>query len=273
MISIKSCGYFIIVSATGDLLIGRESRLSATSTCGLEGEEGFCIVSNTNGQGPCKQCDTRRKWSPSDPTTHNAHNIENIIAFKSEVKKISFRRRELMLFQRISRRLTRGVGGSQKTAKMKCRFKSTSRPNSCSPTLSWLSKHSDPPPCPFTAPQIMALVGNLTGQVQNHIILKSRKRFSCWESINFELQNRHFAEDCASSFPDVEATPNQETIDQVVCDDSYGKKVPTTNGELVLKVIFLVYDYKVMSQWRVRQIKRVFSWFVNFLSASQALIK
>ena len=49
---------------------------------------------------------------------------------------------------------------------------------------------------------------------------------------------RHFAEDCASSFPDVEATPNQDTIDQVVCDDSYGKKVPTTNGELVLKVQF-----------------------------------
>lgn len=154
--------------ATGDLLIGRESRLSATSTCGLEGEEGFCIVSNTNGQGPCKKCDTRRKWSPSDPTTHNAHNVENIIAFKTEVWFAQDIENSNKI-QRISLQPTKGVGGSPRTARTKFQFKLTSKPNSCSPTLSWLSKHSDPPLCPCTAPQIMARVGNLTGQVQNDL--------------------------------------------------------------------------------------------------------
>ena len=236
-LSIKLCGYFIIVSATGDLLIGRESRLSATSTCGLEGEEGFCIVSNTNGQGPCKQCDTRRKWSPSDPTTHNAHNIENIIAFKSEVKKNYFQGKKSWIFLKdispaYERRWWQSENGKDEVSiqvdfeaeflftHLIMTFK-TFRPASMSV---YRSSDNGASWKPYRS--------------SSKSFLKSRKRFSNWESIDFELENRHFAEDCASSFPDVEATPNQDTIDQVVCDDSYGKKVPTTNGELVLKVIF-----------------------------------
>lgn len=47
---------------------------------------------------------------------------------------------------------------------------------------------------------------------------------------------RYFAEDC-SQFPDVELGPIPTRIDEVICDDSYNKKVPSTKGEIVLKVL------------------------------------
>ena len=47
---------------------------------------------------------------------------------------------------------------------------------------------------------------------------------------------RYFAEDC-SQFPDIELGPIPSTIDEVICDDSYNKKVPSTKGEIVLKVL------------------------------------
>ena len=47
---------------------------------------------------------------------------------------------------------------------------------------------------------------------------------------------RYFAEDC-SQFPNIELGPIPSTIDEVICDDSYNKKVPSTKGEIVLKVL------------------------------------
>ena len=47
---------------------------------------------------------------------------------------------------------------------------------------------------------------------------------------------RYFAEDC-TQFPNVELGPIPSSIDEVICDDSYNKKVPSTKGEIVLKVL------------------------------------
>ncbi|XP_038141553.1 laminin subunit beta-1-like isoform X2 [Cyprinodon tularosa] len=63
--------------ATGNLLIGRAANLTASSTCGLEVPEQFCIVSHLQDVDKCFECDSRR---PYDPERHrNSHRIENVI--------------------------------------------------------------------------------------------------------------------------------------------------------------------------------------------------
>ncbi|XP_012282234.1 laminin subunit beta-1 isoform X2 [Orussus abietinus] len=58
--------------ATGNLLIGRKDRLSASSTCGLRGPERFCIVSHLKERKKCFFCDAS--------LPKKQHNVENIIS-------------------------------------------------------------------------------------------------------------------------------------------------------------------------------------------------
>ncbi|KAK0173519.1 hypothetical protein PV328_006704 [Microctonus aethiopoides] len=58
--------------ATGNLLIGRKDKLSASSTCGLRGPERYCIVSHLKERKKCFFCDA------SHPKQQ--HNITNIVS-------------------------------------------------------------------------------------------------------------------------------------------------------------------------------------------------
>uniref|UniRef100_A0A669CLA0 Laminin, beta 2-like n=1 Tax=Oreochromis niloticus TaxID=8128 RepID=A0A669CLA0_ORENI len=63
--------------ATGNLLIGRAVNLTATSTCGLNGPERYCIVSHLQQPEKCFECNSQH---PYDPNVHsNSHRIENVI--------------------------------------------------------------------------------------------------------------------------------------------------------------------------------------------------
>ncbi|XP_048346182.1 laminin subunit beta-1-like isoform X1 [Sphaerodactylus townsendi] len=59
--------------ATGNLLIGRSHSLSATSTCGLEEHQEYCIVSHLQDSEKCFTCDSR------SPSLRESHRIENVI--------------------------------------------------------------------------------------------------------------------------------------------------------------------------------------------------
>ena len=74
--------------ATGDLLIGRESNLTTSSTCGLRRPENYCIVSHLEEDTKCFPCDSRQPWSEYH---RNSHRISNIVS--------SFRERKLRWWQ------------------------------------------------------------------------------------------------------------------------------------------------------------------------------
>ncbi|XP_062402110.1 laminin subunit beta-3 isoform X2 [Sardina pilchardus] len=62
---------------TGDLLIGREQQLRATSTCGLTGTEVFCTPYG-QWKMKCCPCDSR------NPQSRHAHTIQNILSTAGE---------------------------------------------------------------------------------------------------------------------------------------------------------------------------------------------
>ncbi|XP_074646812.1 laminin subunit beta-1-like [Tubulanus polymorphus] len=66
--------------ATGDLLIGRENRLAATSVCGLRRVERYCIVSHLEDKEKCFYCDSRRPYKENGRINWRSHRVENVVS-------------------------------------------------------------------------------------------------------------------------------------------------------------------------------------------------
>uniref|UniRef100_A0A8C3QH57 Laminin subunit beta 4 n=1 Tax=Cyanoderma ruficeps TaxID=181631 RepID=A0A8C3QH57_9PASS len=72
--------------ALGDLLQGRSKQLTASSTCGMNSPEMYCIIGYLEAEEKCFLCDSRYPYNPY--TQHNSHMVENVITtFESERKK------------------------------------------------------------------------------------------------------------------------------------------------------------------------------------------
>lgn len=61
--------------ATGNLLVGRENFLQASSTCGLYYPQRYCVVGDVSDIEKCFACDSRQPWSEANPDSHNITNI------------------------------------------------------------------------------------------------------------------------------------------------------------------------------------------------------
>ncbi|XP_009863212.1 PREDICTED: laminin subunit beta-4 [Apaloderma vittatum] len=72
--------------AVGDLLLGRSKQLTASSTCGMNSPQKYCIVGYLEAEQKCFLCDSRYPYNPY--TQHNSHLVENVItAFEPDRKK------------------------------------------------------------------------------------------------------------------------------------------------------------------------------------------
>uniref|UniRef100_U3K696 Laminin subunit beta 4 n=1 Tax=Ficedula albicollis TaxID=59894 RepID=U3K696_FICAL len=72
--------------ALGDLLQGRSKQLTASSTCGMNSPQKYCIIGYLEAEEKCFLCDSRYPYNPY--TQHNSHMVENVITtFEPERKK------------------------------------------------------------------------------------------------------------------------------------------------------------------------------------------
>ncbi|XP_058264408.1 laminin subunit beta-4 isoform X2 [Hemibagrus wyckioides] len=69
----------------GDLMVGRAAHLSASSTCGLNRPQSYCILGYLEDDQKCFTCDSRSPYNRYN--NRNSHQIENIITtFEPERK-------------------------------------------------------------------------------------------------------------------------------------------------------------------------------------------
>lgn len=83
----RGCDERSCYPATGNLLIGRQDKLSTTSTCGLRRKEKYCILSHLdrykagqNGRSTrekCFWCDSTPEGVRQQP--RQAHRVQNIV--------------------------------------------------------------------------------------------------------------------------------------------------------------------------------------------------
>lgn len=71
----RACELSSCYPATGNLLIGREARLFASSTCGSSKRERYCIVSHLEERKKCFWCDSRNNTSNNLALDHPIQNI------------------------------------------------------------------------------------------------------------------------------------------------------------------------------------------------------
>ncbi|CAJ1055766.1 laminin subunit beta-4 [Xyrichtys novacula] len=72
----------------GDLMVGRAAQLSASSTCGLNGPQNYCIIGYLEEEQKCFTCDSRLPYSHHG--NPNSHHIENIITTFDPNRKLKW---------------------------------------------------------------------------------------------------------------------------------------------------------------------------------------
>ncbi|XP_061621813.1 laminin subunit beta-2 [Phyllopteryx taeniolatus] len=200
--------------ATGNLLIGRAVNLSATSTCGLDGPEHYCIVSHLQESDKCFDCNSRH---PYEPYRHrNSHRIDNVIYLM----------------------------------------------DSHGDTTWWQSANGE---------ENVSIRLNLEAEFHfTHLILK----FKTFRPAAMIIERsadfgrtwrpyRYFASNCTKTFHGIPSN-GLHHINDVICEERYSDIEPSTDGEVIYKVLDPAIHVKDPYSLDIQELLRITNLRINF---------